>query len=222
MRDVRATTLFPESIVIEVDILGRNPDHQCCVICIMPRAETERDQPIVLERLFRPHEHGGLFSVHIGHRYTRLPIGKSGDSSLFRHLFKLPVSLVQVQFIFSAIAYKIQVYQSVIIHISGRNAAAVIKIQVLDDVQTIVVNDLVFTASLDGILYAMTRSDGRVVWKYQAPGGTNAWPAISGDTIVWPIGLGDKPLVLALKLGGNIIPPTPETIRTPVKTPEGG
>ncbi len=85
-----------------------------------------------------------------------------------------------------------------------------------------VVNDLVFTASLDGIIYALARDDGHIVWQYQAPGGTNAWPAVAGDTIVWPIGLGDKPLVLALRLGANIIPPTPETMRTPVKTPEGG
>ncbi len=85
-----------------------------------------------------------------------------------------------------------------------------------------VVNDLVFTASLDGIIYALSRDDGHVVWQYQAPGGTNAWPAVASDTIVWPIGLGDKPLVLALRLGANIIPPTPEIMRTPVKTPEGG
>jgi hypothetical protein len=61
----------------------------------------------------------------------------------------------------------------------------------------------------------------KVVWQWQAPGGTNAWPAVAGDTIVWPFGLGDSPSVIALKLGGTGSIPTPEQQRTPVMTPEG-
>lgn len=83
------------------------------------------------------------------------------------------------------------------------------------------VNDLVFTATLDGMIYALSTADGSVVWQWQAPGGTNAWPAVSGDTIVWPIGLGDSPAVIALSLSGGGSLPTPERQRTPVRTPQG-
>jgi outer membrane protein assembly factor BamB len=85
-----------------------------------------------------------------------------------------------------------------------------------------VVNDLVFTATLRGMIMAFSRQDGKVVWQYQAPGGTNAWPAVSGDTLVWPIGLGDKPQVIALRLGAQGAAPTPEQQRTPVMTPQHG
>jgi outer membrane protein assembly factor BamB len=66
-----------------------------------------------------------------------------------------------------------------------------------------VVNDLVFTATYDGMIYALARSDGHVVWSYQAPGGIVAWPAVSGDMIVWPIGLGRQPVLLAFRLGAK-------------------
>ncbi len=84
-----------------------------------------------------------------------------------------------------------------------------------------VVNDLVFTATLDGMVYALARQDGHVVWQWQAPGGTNAWPAVVGDTIVWPFGLGDSPSMIALSLSGTGSISTPEPLRTPVLTPEG-
>ncbi len=84
-----------------------------------------------------------------------------------------------------------------------------------------VVNDLVFTATLDGMVYFLARQDGHVVWQWQAPGGTNAWPAVVGDTIVWPFGLGDSPSVIALSLKGNGTIATPLPLRTPILTPEG-
>lgn len=84
-----------------------------------------------------------------------------------------------------------------------------------------VVNDLLFTATLDGMIYALSREDGSIVWQYQAPGGTNATPAVAGDTLVWPIGIGDTPLVLALRLNSDTALPTPERQRTPVQTPQG-
>ena len=64
-----------------------------------------------------------------------------------------------------------------------------------------VVNDLVFTATLDGTIVALSREDGEVVW--EAPGGVIAWPAVAGDTIVWPIGRGSEPQVIALRLAGE-------------------
>jgi len=84
-----------------------------------------------------------------------------------------------------------------------------------------VVNDLLFTATLDGVIYALSRDDGKIIWQYQALGGINASPAVTGDTIVWPIGIGDTPLVLALRIGANDSLPTPAQQRTPVQTPQG-
>jgi outer membrane protein assembly factor BamB len=84
-----------------------------------------------------------------------------------------------------------------------------------------IVNDILLTASLDGQVYALARKDGRVVWQWQAPGGTNAWPAVVGDMVIWPFGLGDSPQVIALSLKGNSSVPTPEKLKTPVKTPQG-
>jgi outer membrane protein assembly factor BamB len=84
-----------------------------------------------------------------------------------------------------------------------------------------VVNDLLITATYDGTVYALSRNDGNVVWQWDAPGGTNAFPAVVGDTIVWAFGLGDDPSLIALSLKGNGEIPTPEQQRTPVMTPEG-
>jgi glucose dehydrogenase len=83
-----------------------------------------------------------------------------------------------------------------------------------------IVNDLLFTATWDGTVYALSRQDGSEVWKWQAPGGTNSWPAVAGDTIVWAFGLGDDPSIIALRLGGDGSLPTPERQRTPVLTPD--
>jgi outer membrane protein assembly factor BamB len=84
-----------------------------------------------------------------------------------------------------------------------------------------VVNDLLFTATLDGQVFALSREDGSVVWQWQAPGGTNSWPAVVGDTIIWAFGLGDDPSVIALSLNGNAPTSTPAQQRTPVLTPAG-
>ncbi len=65
-----------------------------------------------------------------------------------------------------------------------------------------VVNDLVFTGTFDGMLYAFNRMTGEQLWSYQAPAGVNAWPAVAGDTIVWPIAGTGVPSVIAFKVGG--------------------
>lgn len=67
-----------------------------------------------------------------------------------------------------------------------------------------VVNDLVFTATYDGMVYAFNTKDGSQVWSYQAPGGINGWPAVKGDTIIFPVGLGKTPQLLAFKIGGTL------------------
>jgi outer membrane protein assembly factor BamB len=46
-----------------------------------------------------------------------------------------------------------------------------------------VVNDLVFTAGLDGVVHALSTADGSEVWSYQASSGVNAQLAFNGDTL---------------------------------------
>ena len=64
-----------------------------------------------------------------------------------------------------------------------------------------VVNDLVFTSTLDGMIYALDKTTGEEVWSYQAPGGINGWPAVSGDYIIFPVGLGPKAELIAFQSG---------------------
>jgi glucose dehydrogenase len=63
-----------------------------------------------------------------------------------------------------------------------------------------VVNDLVFTSTLDGKIFAFNCKTGTKAWEYQAPGGINGWPAVAGNTIVFPVGMGSKPVLLALSV----------------------
>jgi outer membrane protein assembly factor BamB/plastocyanin len=84
-----------------------------------------------------------------------------------------------------------------------------------------VVNDLVFTSTFDGTVYAISREDGAIVWTYEAPAGINGWPAVAGDTILIPAGVGDNPLLIALRLGATgavpgELPETGEGTRTPM------
>jgi outer membrane protein assembly factor BamB len=85
-----------------------------------------------------------------------------------------------------------------------------------------VVNDLVITATINGEIIALLREDGSEVWRYQAPGGIIAWPAVAGDTLIYPVGIGREPVVLALRLGaGPPVQLTPEGQPTPLATPVG-
>ncbi len=65
---------------------------------------------------------------------------------------------------------------------------------------TTVVNDLVFTALLDGTVLALRRSDGVIVWRYRAPGGTNGSMAVAGEDIFLPIGNANPPRLVTLRL----------------------
>jgi len=75
-----------------------------------------------------------------------------------------------------------------------------------------VVNDLVFTSTFDGMIYAFKRDTGEQVWSYQAPGSINAWPAFAGDTMVLPIGLSSPfPVLMAFRLDAT----APNIVMTP-------
>jgi outer membrane protein assembly factor BamB len=63
-----------------------------------------------------------------------------------------------------------------------------------------VVNDLVFTALVDGTVLALDRGNGNIVWKFDAGGGVNGWMSVAGDTIVLPVGSANPPAMLALSL----------------------
>lgn len=65
---------------------------------------------------------------------------------------------------------------------------------------TTVVNDLVFTALIDGTVLALDRDTGKIVWKYDAGSGINGWMSVAGDTIVLPVGNARPPAVLTLSL----------------------
>ncbi|MEX2598869.1 MAG: PQQ-binding-like beta-propeller repeat protein [Dehalococcoidia bacterium] len=86
-----------------------------------------------------------------------------------------------------------------------------------------VVNDLVFTATYDGTIYAYERFTGEEVWSTEAPAGINGWPVIMEDTIIWPAGVGEDPVVVAYRLDGDGAPdptPTPDNQPTATPTPE--
>jgi glucose dehydrogenase/plastocyanin len=90
-----------------------------------------------------------------------------------------------------------------------------------------VVNDLVFTSTLDGTVLALNRADGSQAWSWKAPAGINGWPAVAGDTIIIPAGAGTAPAIIALKLGATgpaqapalTAPPSPTASPSAAATP---
>ena len=47
-----------------------------------------------------------------------------------------------------------------------------------------VANDVVFTSTYDGTIYALHTETGRTLWRAKARAGINAFPAIDGDTLL--------------------------------------
>jgi outer membrane protein assembly factor BamB len=80
-----------------------------------------------------------------------------------------------------------------------------------------VVNDLVFTATYDGYIYAFKKDTGKRLWKYRAPAGINGWPAVAGDMIIWPAGIIGTPSLIALKLNAEAGAP-----QAMITSPENG
>jgi len=63
-----------------------------------------------------------------------------------------------------------------------------------------VVGDLVLTATYQGKLLGLKRDTGKLVWSIEAPGGVNGQPAVTEDTVIWPVGLADPPALVAYRL----------------------
>lgn len=89
------------------------------------------------------------------------------------------------------------------------------KFNSLDVGAATVVNDLVFTSTFDGKIYAFNKKTGDMVWTYQAPGGINGWPAVSGDMVLFPVGQGKNPVMLAFKIGASVKVPESPQMATP-------
>jgi outer membrane protein assembly factor BamB len=66
-------------------------------------------------------------------------------------------------------------------------------------------NDLVFTTTYDGTVWALSRGTGEVVWRAALPAGTDAPVAIAGDTLITaaslPIEEGSQLQIVAYRLG---------------------
>ena len=69
-----------------------------------------------------------------------------------------------------------------------------------------VANDVVFTATYDGIVRALAAEDGRPLWSARLRAGTNSCPAVVGDTLLMgagvPRGATSVPELVAFRLAG--------------------
>jgi outer membrane protein assembly factor BamB len=68
-------------------------------------------------------------------------------------------------------------------------------------------NDLVFTTTFEGKVFALDRESGSVVWEKQMPAGTNATVAIVGDTLItaasFPQSRDQRAQIIAYRLGAT-------------------
>jgi outer membrane protein assembly factor BamB len=84
----------------------------------------------------------------------------------------------------------------------------------------LVAGDLVFTSTFKGEVLAFDRASGKQVWSFQAPGGINSPMSAAGDTLLVPVGLGPRPMLLALTLGATgTIPTATPSVGTPTNSP---
>jgi outer membrane protein assembly factor BamB len=88
-----------------------------------------------------------------------------------------------------------------------------------------ITNGVVFTTTYDGTLYALNSDTGAELWKTKLSAGTNAPVAVFGDTVVTagslPSGAGQKPLIIAYRLGAKNQLPTssPSSTTTTAASP---
>jgi len=70
---------------------------------------------------------------------------------------------------------------------------------------TLVVNDLVFATTADGVIHALKKETGGEVWQSALPSGTNAGVMVSGDMLLVGAGLptaeGQTSELVAYKIG---------------------
>jgi alcohol dehydrogenase (cytochrome c) len=61
-------------------------------------------------------------------------------------------------------------------------------------------NDVVFTTTLDGTVYAFAARDGRLLWHARMRAGVNACPTVVDDTLLIGAGVGTMPELVAYAL----------------------
>ena len=83
----------------------------------------------------------------------------------------------------------------------------------------LVAGDLVFTSTFAGEVVAFDRASGKQVWSMEAPGGINSPMSAAGDTLLVPVGLGTRPMLLALVLGATGTIPSASPSITPTSPP---
>jgi outer membrane protein assembly factor BamB len=68
-------------------------------------------------------------------------------------------------------------------------------------------NDLVWTTTFDGTLWALNKNTGAAVWHTKLPAGTNSGLAVDGNTVVlgagFPESAGQKPTLIAYRIGAK-------------------
>jgi outer membrane protein assembly factor BamB/cytochrome c5 len=73
-----------------------------------------------------------------------------------------------------------------------------------------IVNNLVFTTTFDGTLWALDADTGEVVWSTRMKAGTNATVAVAGDTLItaasFPQGAGQRAEIVAYRIGATGAP----------------
>lgn len=88
-----------------------------------------------------------------------------------------------------------------------------------------IANDVVFTTTYDGTLYALNANTGQELWKTKLSAGTNAPVGVVGDTVLtaasFPNAPGQKALIIAYRLGatGKLPASGATTTAPPPKTP---
>ena len=82
-----------------------------------------------------------------------------------------------------------------------------------------IVNDLVFTSTVDGGIYAFAAANGDDIWAAQAPEGLLSPPAAAGDMLVMAAFDSSRPFIFGLRLGLSAsTTPMPAITWTPTLT----
>jgi outer membrane protein assembly factor BamB len=83
-------------------------------------------------------------------------------------------------------------------------------------------NNVVFTTTFDGVIYAMDASTGKELWHAQLPAGTNAPVAVVGDTVLtagsFPETKNQRAEIVAYRLGATGAPSTSSSTSTTSST----
>ncbi len=89
-----------------------------------------------------------------------------------------------------------------------------------------VTNDLVFTTTFDGRVFALSTRTGDVAWQARLPAGTNSPVAINGDTVIagagYASGRGQRPEIVGYRLGATGAATSPSTTSSPPPSSANG